>query len=505
MASDLLLTKNIGEEFTCVGQWWLPTASDPRSLDFKRGGTLTFSRDEQIKLEVMGRLDADKPLENLVGGSVEMIWGISTSGELITLFDCQSVGTTIGTVWTESYLVDRVFVSKNAWFTPAEHVKFTSITLQYTHLAEWVGISGFRVSDLNKLDKLVKSKKAEIIYKRPSDLPPIDVRDYEVSIRFGNSWPSIGPAIQEATIKQHTAIVIEPRNSKDISLEEALILARGIQNFLTLVMYPNPIYPLVIEGQTKLEEKTSEKEPQATMRLLYVPMEPEKPSEKITRRDIIFSYVDVADFWEGALNKMVTLEGGKLELAFSEFFAEYLSPPGFTEDRFIAVLRALETFQRRTRGRDHYMPKDEYYEKLQKSLNEQIDKALLNGDIHEDFQESLKQRLSYAYQYSLSSRLDDLFTTYGTEFLPLFVREEKRDFTRKIVATHNWLIHSDPEYRNDALDAEELGLLNLRLELFMIALLLGYVGVPLEMIGDMFKRYRFKYLTITNGGIQETS
>jgi hypothetical protein len=325
------------------------------------------------------------------------------------------------------------------------------------------------------------------------------VKDYEISIRFGNSWPSIGPAIQQATIKQHTAFVIEPRNSKDIAFDDALILARGIQNFLTLLMYPNRIYPLVIEGQTKIEEKTSEKESHATMRLLYMPTATEKLSEKITRRDIIFSYKDVADIWEGALNKMVTVEDGKLELAFSEFFAEYFSPPGFTEDEFIVVLRGLEAFQRRTREKGYYMPKEEYRETLLKRFNEQIDTARLNGDIDEDFQESLKERLSCAYQYSLSARLDDLFAACGTEFLALFVGKKKNDFIREIVATYNWLAHSDPEYRDVALErGQEFGLLNLRLQLFMIALLLGYVGVPLEKIHDMFKHHKFHYLAISN-------
>jgi hypothetical protein len=505
MASDSLLTKNIGEEFACVGQWWLPTASDSHSSEFKRGGTLTFSRDQGIKLEIMGQLEADKPLDKLVGGSVEMIWGVSIEGEFITLFDCQSVGTTIGNIWTESYLVERVFVSKNAWFTPGERVKFTSLTLKYTHLAEWVGISGFRVPDLNEFDELIKSKKAEIIYERPGDEPPVNIRDYEVSIRFGNSWPSIGRAVQEATIKQHTAIVIEPRNSKDIAFDDALILARGIQNFLALAMYDNAVYPLVIEGQVKTEEKTSEKDSHATMRLLYAPIETKEASGKIARREMILPYKEVDSIWEGALNKLVTIKDGKLDLAFNELFAEYFSPPEFTEDKFNAVIRGLEVFQRRTRKKDCYMPKEEYRETLLKRLNEQIDKALSNGGISEDLHQSLKKQLSCGYQYSLYTRLNDLFTAYGKEFLTLFAGKEKNDFIREIVATHNWLTHSDPEYRNDALDVgKELALLNLRLELFMIALLLGYIGIPSKKIGDMFKRHKFEYLRMSSSGIQDT-
>jgi hypothetical protein len=435
-----------------------------------------------------------------------MIWGRSKEGELVTLFKCQSAGMTIGSVSTESYIVSSVFVSKNAWFTPGEDITFTSLTLQYMGLAEWVGISGFQPGNLNEFKDFIEGKEVKIVYKRPSDLQPINVGDYTLSIRFRGIWPSIGPSLHKATIEQHTSIFIEPRDSREILLHDAFVLARGIQNFLSLMMYDNPIYPLVMEGQVKIEEKTSEKEPNATMRLLYVPLETKKPTEKITRNDIVFSYDDVADIWESALNKMVIVEDGKLKAAFNDFFAEYFTPPEFTEDRFMAILRALEALQRQTRVSRYYMSEEEYRETLLKKFNEQIDKALLNGDINENFHESLKRRLSCGYQYSLGARLDDLFTVYGTEFLALFVGKNKNDFIRQIVATYNWLTHSDPEYRKDALDrGGELAFLNLRLQLFMVALLLGYVGVPLEKIADMFNDYKFHYLRIPNPWeIQET-
>jgi hypothetical protein len=493
MASDQLLTKNIGEEFTCVGQWWLPRGRDPRNPKLKYGGTLSFSRDEGITLEIMGRLEADKPTENLIGSSPEMIWGVSITGEFITLLGCQSIGLTMGSVWSESYIVTRLFVSNNAWLTPGEDIRFTRFFLDYNYLAEWVGKSGFPVPDFDRYDNLLKTKQVEIFYQRPPDLPPVNVSDYAISIRFGNNWPSVGPAVQEATIKQNTTIVIEPRDLKHISLDKALILARGIQNFLSLVMYPNPVYPLVIEGETKLDGK-SKKTSLTTMRLLYKPTWTKKPSEKITRLDIIFSYDDVVDILEGALNKMVTLEDGELESSFNEFFSEYFSPSEFVEDRSIGMLRALEIFQRRTRDNDYYMPKDEYREKLQNKLNEQIDSALQNGDITEEFNKNLKKRLNFAYQHSLSARLNDLLTAYGTLFLSLFVGKKKDQFIRELVATYCWFMHFNPECQNERLETKELALLDLRLELFMVALLLQYAGLRAENIDEIYKLHKFSYL-----------
>src|SRR5665647_226041 len=212
MASDQLWKKKIGEEFECMGEWWLSKGSDLADPELKCFGTLTFSSGQGIKLNIMGHLEGPKLPKNLIGEPVEMIWGQTEEGELITLFECQKVQITMGTVSTESYLVHSVFVSKNAWFSPGEDITFTSLIFQYTHLAEWVGISGFQPPDPNEFNEFFIGKKAKIIYERPSDLQPVNVGDFAVSIRFGNSWPSTGPTIQKATIEQYTSIFIEPRN-----------------------------------------------------------------------------------------------------------------------------------------------------------------------------------------------------------------------------------------------------------------------------------------------------
>jgi hypothetical protein len=504
MDSDQLLTKSLGEEFTCVGEWWIPKEPDLFKPKSKHCGTLTLTRGEGIKLDVLGQLEGDKLPESPVGHPVEMIWGVSAEGELITLFECVSAGMTMGTVWTESYTVGRVFVSKNAWFTPGERITFTSLSLQYTHLPEWVGTSGFRVPSPNEFNTFIESKKAEIVYERPSDSRPINVRDFALSVRFGNSWPSIGPAIQEATIKQHTSIFVEPLNSKEITLNEAGALAQGIQNFLTLVMYADPIYPLVIEGQVKIEEKKSREQPPAIMRMFYEPIGTKRPSEKILRHDILFTYRDAVDIWEYALNSLVVIDDGNLKPSFNDFFAEYLSPSTYAEDRFVATVRAIEAFHRKTSKKDSYMQKEKYNETLLKKLNEQIDEAKRRGDINKDFQESLKKRLSCGYRYLLEKRLNDLFASHEGAFLTRFVGKKRREFVREIVATRNWLTHFDEEDRNEALEGgKELAYLNLKLQLFMITLLLRHIGFPSEQIEEKLKHHKFDYLRVSQAAASQ--
>lgn len=502
MASDKLYLKRIGEEFKCIGEWWLPGLPDPTNPESKHCGTLTFTPGKGIKLDIIGRVDGSEHQKDLISDTpIEMIWGLSTEGELITLSECQRVGMTIGTTWTESYLVHEVFVSKNAWFKPGERITFTSLVLQYTHLAEWVGISGFQVPSLEEENELIKSRRAEIIYKRPNDLQSIKVRDYAISIGFGNSWPGIAPVIQKATIEQHTVILIKPRNSKEIAIEDARVLMRVIQNLLSLLMYEDPIFPLIIEGEVRIEGKTPEEESRGAVRLLYAPINTKKPSDTINRHDILFLYKDVADIWEDALNKMVTIEDEELKPLFNNFFAEYFTPPKFAEDRFVAILRTIEDFHRRTSEKDDYIEKEEYRETLLQKFSSVIDEARRLGDIGDAFETSLRKRLSTAYRYSLETRLDDLFSLYRNDFTIIFTGIDKKEFIREIAATYEWLTHFDNEDKNKAIKGgAKLAYLSLKLQLFMIALLFHYIGIPAEKIEAALRNHKFDYLRRSQSG-----
>lgn len=114
----------------------------------------------------------------------------------------------------------------------------------------------------------------------------------------------------------------------------------------------------------------------------------------------------------------------------------------------------------------------------------------------------------------MRTRLNELFKSpYGEEFISLFVimQEEKEQlkntieelqseeeketkrtqwmkkqrgkFMDKVVVTRYWFTHFDEDDRHQAIKGEkELAYLNLKLELFMITLLLGYIGIPLKEV-----------------------
>lgn len=227
---------------------------------------------------------------------------------------------------------------------------------------------------------------------------------------------------------------------------------------------------------------------------------------------------------------MIVVNGEKLKPVFDQFFAEYFSPSAYVEDRFMSVIRTIESFHGRTCERDYYVEKkeykDKYFEKFYNPIKDTVNKSDLPEDLRQSFSASLKSKLSDGYEYSLGRRLTELFKSpYGEEFLTLFVitseekeqlkselenaktREEKEErrrqwmkkktekFVRDVVDTRNWFTHYDEDDKQQAIrGGKELAYLSLKLELFMVILLLGYIDIPLKEIEKKLKHPKFDYL-----------
>jgi len=516
MPSEQLLTKMIGEEFTCIGEWWIPDNKDPQNPKPIHTGTLTFSRGKGIVLDIMGQFESEEPAETLspfADRPYEMIWGKSTEDELITLYKCRWAGGSFGQFPSTSYLISTVFASKHVWFTPQEKIAFKSLYLDYTLLDEWIGENAIR----RHAEFIDGKMKVDVSGEAIDKLPRVNIGDYIISTYIGVGIRGTRVPRRAEIIEQAPRFYIESGASTEIPLDEVYKIARGLQNFLSLLMYDEAIYPLVIEGSVAVEGDPAKS---AIVRLLYEQTGTRKASDELG--SILFSLKDVEDVWEDALKEMILAEEDQLKPVFNQFFAEHYSPSPFVEDRFMATIRTIEAFHRRTCKRDYYMEKTEYENTLLAELLKPVREARCDPS----FKNSLKNRLKYGYQYSLRKRLNELLDSpNGEEFLTLFVvkkeekeklktlmeasqTEEEKEQKRKLwikeqrealvemtVKTRNWYTHFDEEDKPQAItDARGLEFLNRKLRLFTAALLLGYVHVPLDKVKSKFQHYKFSYL-----------
>lgn len=122
----------------------------------------------------------------------------------------------------------------------------------------------------------------------------------------------------------------------------------------------------------------------------------------------------------------------------------------------------------------------EDYAKVRCALEKAIPK------VKENLEESLKSRIEYGNEFSLRTRLKEIFDKYQ-ENLSEFV-EKKEDFIGRVVDTRNYLTHYDEKLKEKAALGEELDPLIQELKILLEICLLTEVGFSSEEIKELFLR-----------------
>jgi len=390
MQSDKLLEKKLGGEFTVEGEWWLPRPPNLTESEFKRFGTLTFDPDNSngISLDVAGWLEPDiesyyelgkQFTEGRFGDRRNVIWGSTTESELISLFGCYMQGHKADILPVSTYHAHLLFASNRVWLNTDE-LKFETLNVTYSHLHDWVGKSALHTSSFDpKKEQTVSLDKTHLITSA-------EVGDYVISIGIGAYASFSGSPPTTAEFRQNTCFHVKQKDGEMISCPELFRLQSGINNFLSLTSN-EPIFPLTIDVTAPVEG-----EQPATARVLFEPVRT-SPKKTSSGRHMLFTYNSVANIFENALQKVI--EDENMQPLYNQFFAEFRNPSTFVEDRFMAIIRAIEVFHRRVFDQGYYVPEDEYKDGLRKDLEEVVNDA----DIGTNFRKSLCKKLEYGYEY----------------------------------------------------------------------------------------------------------
>ena len=122
--------------FNYVGVWWLPSQEER-----KFPGEITFLGNEQATLMLRGNFSHNQP------GPIELsnypiIFGITETGQPITLLRCQEMGFKLGEEQEEEYLVEVVFIGVHVAYQ--EQIRFATVDVHYTYLPQWAGVFPYR-------------------------------------------------------------------------------------------------------------------------------------------------------------------------------------------------------------------------------------------------------------------------------------------------------------------------------------------------------------------------
>ena len=462
------------EELEYKGVWWLP--NQPKK---QISGNLRFSPNKGAILDLFGSFSFSKnPRETQ---NFPIILGNTLDGRKFTLFNCLETEriTHIPGAQTSSFLVGTTF--KDVHFQEQKDIKFKSISVHYSYLDNWLGISGFDMSP---------SAKDEIIIKYNPPKPiKFNIGDYEISIDIHTTYPRYTTVQTEASIKQTSYITIKSPEEK--SFYEYQNAMANIKNFLSLGVR-GLLYPLDIKGITDINKKIiKDKE-------LHLPIDisyklPDIPEDReILPFQMLFTFKDVHDKFELLLKNWIE-KTHLLKPTYDLYFGTLYNPHLYFESQFLSLTQALESYHQRTYV-GKYLPEEDY-KKIYNMLMNTIETAL--EGIKGSLKDRLKAYLKYGNVFSLRTRLKEILNS-NEELINLFIRDKDK-FINDVVETRNYLTHydKDKEMPSPAESYEELFRLIQNLRTIIETCLLRESGFSPAEIKSFFSKNSYIMRSIT--------
>ncbi len=431
------------------GKWWIPDNSEKECC-----GTLTFTQAEGANLNL---IDSLAGMENLAKPiHYDIILGFTPEGKKVTLYNCFGKTQISSGFQTDSYLANIVYVG--AHFQKAEDIKFKSLSIKYSHLDEWAGISGFDIQDI------LKDGQTTIKYKQPSPLEAITKDGRKIILSTQSILRQQTIDQREASITQETWVRRE--SPEQSSYTDCFDDMYHIQNFLSLTMM-QPVHPLSIEGQTESNVETvSGKSYYPPVSILYKSIDSSIVPKSIPSFNMLFTLKQL-DF-----KTLIPKWFEKRELlqpVCDLYFGTFYNPRMYLQQKFLSLVQALESYHRRV-IRNYAWPEEKH--------------NLRKKEILDSAPKKHRKWLNFVLKHSneprLSERLGELLYNFS-KIADVYIKD-KKVFVRRVTDTRNYLIHYDTKLRDKAAKWPELYYINQKLGIIITACLLEQLGITLDNI-----------------------
>ena len=306
------------EKFKYKGNFFLP-----KNKKNEVSGILVFEPDNGITLDLIGSFGETEPDEQ------EIIWGILGNGKRVTLYNSFIISKKISFPGFEIDIYTSNFIFFDIYFEGKHDLKFSEISAHYSHLDEWLNISGF------KIDENRKDYKINVEYSLPS---PIDV-NLPDNLKLIINLTSKQRIVQKDAIIRQKAFInfVTPRKrSFDKVLEDVF----HFQNFLTLTTQRS-IYIKELFGYLRIGNKKQLHKSQIIFKVYNLP----KEEKELLQRDMLVPFKFFSDRFPTIIYNWFDLQD-RLETTTDNFFSLYYNPYLYTSDKFLNIARSMEAFHR---------------------------------------------------------------------------------------------------------------------------------------------------------------
>jgi hypothetical protein len=454
------------------GQWWLP--NEPEN---KVTGTVTFSNRDGISLKFVGAFFGPSIDHNYV--SFPVVLGLTDKGK-VTLQGCSFFGgwssylDHIDSDGSPKYLTlpqqygraQAIYIGVH--FTDPDQIKFTKMSIDYSHLAVWLGL--FVMPSFNEVED--QSGTIEQ-YTLAFNYPRVTAITDRVTISFLAGLDKYQPIVS-----------MSAEVAAGLKIEEWLSqIIQPIQNLISLGL-GRPVFLLQLSGyseqdidaQSLIHER---KIPHIKIMLQTSYYETEQIVSEISNADIIFSLHSIKDNFSEVLQRWFTITS-ELDSVYDLFFSNRYSYRISLKQSFLNQAQAVESYHRR-RFNNQVLSEEEHTKRLETIL----------ANVPEDCKTWLKGKLTYSNEPNLRQRLKELVRKLSNETSFLFSTAKNRDkFINKVVDTRNYFTHYDYSLQDRAAKGSELYAMVRILNLILHILLMKELGIR---TGNYIELFRYGY------------
>ncbi|HMG76672.1 MAG TPA: HEPN domain-containing protein [Pyrinomonadaceae bacterium] len=346
------------------GIWWLPT--NPQT---KVAGTLTFSNEDGIALELIGALGDLGTFNSRQ--PYPLILGLAGDGKKVTLSNCVFAGVTVGMPGfaRESYMASFCLVG--AHFNELDEVRFSRCEVSFSHLPDWVRTSGFAVK------QYWDEHKVEVIYSLP---PDVEAETSKGLISLSFICNTSGDGIEEMNL--HQSVWMEVKADKEYAFHDLIYqFIRPLQNLLSLATTkPNSILELNVFSKRVFCEKEDGERVETPIQLCFQQKYFEPRLSKLLIPDyMLFTLHDIANNFQAVMERWFSISN-ELDSVCNLFFGIQYTPTLNLENKFLNTVQAVESYHRR-RMKNEVLPKAEH-ERLKSAVLNKVDaehRAWLKG------------------------------------------------------------------------------------------------------------------------------
>jgi hypothetical protein len=414
-------------KLSCIGSWFMP-----QNPEKKLWGTLEFIGGDSIQMVISGKFDK---VEGLT--SEDTIFLGDTNEGILTILGCYLFQQTVqGTChFRVRYLFRGVHIHKR------EDISFRSIKAKLNTLNEWSYNNGFDIGFESV------EQGYSINYKTPNKIPFEINEKIEASLSFFSSIPNHN-VNKKINLRQDTFINIKVKDQNEkIDFEKLLEYLTIFQNFITFGTYKNS-FPLSILFYEKHNVD------------FYAIYDDRLNSQPRHNADFLYSYKDIKDEFNTVINKWFS-NYENLRPIIILFIDAIHEQNIFSENKFLNITQALETFHRRRRKNILRFDK-EYF----KTMCEEV-----LDSVPEKYKDIIKEKANFANEPTLQIRLELLISEFKTETFNRYVTDEA-EFIKQTKDSRNYYTHYDSKGEKKAKRDNELFVLTERLKMLLYSALL---------------------------------